>query len=439
MKVWRLASALMALASVGSAQDVAPGVALLAYIKAHMRDEIAHLPDYTCLETISRFHKEADSSLLLHERLKPLDTVRLEIVYSDHHEWYGSPGESSLGGDDPAAFVGSGLIGNGAFASTLNNILAAAVFSYQGEQAVDGRAAVRYDFLYPRFPKGFEVSMVGGAGTVGQRGSLWADPQSLDLIRLESYADDIPLYLPLAAAHTTVNYTRTQIGDHRVLLAQQAEIQLSETTGVENYDRIEFTHCRAFSSQSALHFDEAPEDPAQSAQSATKESRAALPAAVSQSIPANQMVTVQLTTPVTSRDAVGSPIEARVVGAVLRKGLIVIPDGAAVRGRIRRLERFQGSGAAEFIVGIEFTEVDATGGPRPFYADLLRLDRVPGVRASLSERTVVHETYKDRISDETITLPELPGVASFFVGGETFAIPGGFRTVWRTRGPIRTK
>jgi uncharacterized cupin superfamily protein len=36
-----------------------------------------------------------------------------------------------------------------------------------------------------------------------------------------------------------------------------------------------------------------------------------------------------------------------------------------------------------------------------------------------------------------ITLPELPGVASFFVEGDTFVLPPGLRTIWRTRGLLR--
>ena len=34
-------------------QDLAPEVVLLARIKTHLREEFAHLPSYTCLETIT--------------------------------------------------------------------------------------------------------------------------------------------------------------------------------------------------------------------------------------------------------------------------------------------------------------------------------------------------------------------------------------------------
>ena len=89
-------------------------------------------------------------------------------------------------------------------------------------------------------------------------------------------------------------------------------------------------------------------------------------------------------------------------------------------------------------MGLEFTEVETGGATLRFYADLLRIDRSPAIRPALSERVLVpggRGVYQAR--DEIVTLPELPGVASFFVSGTTFIIPSGFRMVWRTRGLIR--
>ena len=124
------------------------------------------------------------------------------------------------------------------------------------------------------------------------------------------------------------------------------------------------------------------------------------------------------------------------VGDVIRKGQILVAGGAAVRGRVRRLDRYPEGGY--FAVGLEFTEIETNDGPLRFYADLLRMDKRPGIQAELSEHAIVRRTsgpFHD--ANEKVTLPELPGVASFFIHGEKFTLPAGFRTVWRTRGPIR--
>lgn len=432
MRSWKLAAASLVLVCSATTQDVAPEVLLLARIKSHMREELSNLPNYTCLETITRFRNEPGQRSQSQRQLKPADTVRLEIVYSNHQEWYGSPGGRSLSATDPFGFVGSGMIGTGPFGLMLGNILAGATITHGGEEPLGDRTVVRYDFLLPRLLKGLAISVQGGSGTVGQKGSFWADARTLDLIRLESYADEIPPYLPVEEESSSVDYARMRIGEYNVLLAQEADFHQLQSTGEESYDRLEFTHCRAFSAQSAIRFDGESQDLGKASPAIVP-----APAGPGQAIPALLLITVQLTTPVTDKDVVGTLIEGKVSGDVRHKGRIVISDGLTVRGRIRRLERYQEKWGGDSIVGLEFTEVEASGGPRPFYADLLRMDRNPGIRPTLSEPVVVKSGGEYKTSSQTITLPELPGVASFFVHGQTFTIPAGFRTVWRTRGPIR--
>src|ERR1017187_6156741 len=206
----------------------------------------------------------------------------------------------------------------------------------------------------------------------------WVDPQSLDFIRLESRAVDIPSYLPLEETSKVVNYARTQIGEYTVLLAQQADLHMLETRGEESYDRVEFTHCRAFSVQSAIRFDLEPQSDTAKPSSPDSPRTLAAAGGPMETVPALLPVTVQLITAITDNDAVGTLIEAKVSGDVVRKGKIIIPDGSPVRGRIRRLER-SGTGK-DFIVGLEFTEVQVRGGPLRFYADLLWMDKRPEIR-----------------------------------------------------------
>jgi hypothetical protein len=178
MRATWLASLLL-LVCLAAAQDLPPDVLLLARIKSHVREELSRTPNYTCLETVSRFRNDSRFGPKQNITLKPLDTVRLEIVYTDHHEWYGFPGDRSLSTDRPAALVDVGMIGSGGFAGTLNSIVQGGVFTYRGDEDVDGRSAVRFDFTLSRWLKPMIVSIPGGTGTVGEKGSLWADRQTL--------------------------------------------------------------------------------------------------------------------------------------------------------------------------------------------------------------------------------------------------------------------
>jgi len=436
MGFWKLAAPLLAITCGAAAQDLAPEVLLLAHIRSHMRVELSRVTNYTCLETTARFHSEPGGHSKAQSKMQPLDTVRLEVAYTNHHEWYGSPGDRNLSEDNPVAFIGSGMIGNGFFAITVNNIFLSdmATFTYRGEETLGGRTASRFDFRLPRQLGGFKISLVEGAGAVGELGSFWADPQSLDLIRLESQVDDIPPYLPLIEMTVNVNYARTRIGEHSVLLAQEAGLHMLKTTGEENYNHLEYTHCRAFSAQSDIRFDAEPQGAAQPLPSDGPKTLTEAAGAL-EAVPPFLPITLQLTAPITEKDAVGTLIEARVSADVVRKGKIVVPHDSLVRGRIRRLERYQTG--AEFVVGLEFTEVEVNGRSLRFYADLIRMDRRPGIRPALDEPVIVRTAGGIQTTSQTVTLHELPGVASFFVNGKTFTLPSGLRTVWRTRGLIR--
>src|SRR5579872_3270782 len=113
-------------------QELPPGVLLLSRIKAHMADKFERLPDYTCLETVRRFYKPAEGKA----NLKFLDTVRLEILYSRHRDFYASPGERQFQGADAASFIGSGMIASGFVTLALSNALLAggSLLTYRGEE-----------------------------------------------------------------------------------------------------------------------------------------------------------------------------------------------------------------------------------------------------------------------------------------------------------------
>jgi hypothetical protein len=418
-----LAALLLLWPSLGAAQEFASGVELLARIKSHMREELSHTPNYTCLETVSRFRRDKGSR----GRLALLDTLRLEIVYSDRREWYDLPGNRKSSVDDPVSFVGSGMMGNGAFAVTLRNILEAGRFTYRGEEKLGSRTVVRYEFHLSRMMNALEISIPGGKGMVGEEGSLWVDPETLDLVRLESRATEIPPFLPLDEASMTVSYARMRISGYNALLAQQSSSHMIDATG-ESFNDLEFTRCRAYSAESAIRFDAEPPDGDTPAPENTRAEAAYLPALLA--------VTVQLVTPVSDKDVVGALVESRSVGNVVQKGKILIPNGTTIHGRIRRLEHDAADAAS--VVGIEFTDIEFAGGRSvPFYADLIRIEKNPRIREKLVEEVLLPGRNGVEVKQETITLPELPGVASFFVTGNSFALPAGFQMVWRTRGPIR--
>jgi hypothetical protein len=174
---------------------------------------------------------------------------------------------------------------------------------------------------------------------VDEQGSFWADPQSLDLIRIASHAVEVPAELPIQARRMTVSYARTRIRDYSVLLAQKGDMYLLKSTGEEEINHVEYTHCRAFSAKSTIRFDS--DDPAAKP---TKEDSSQVAGGMRalETLPDDLPITLKLTGPITQKDAVGALISAKVVGDVISNTTVLVRSGSMVGGRIQHIERRDG-------------------------------------------------------------------------------------------------
>jgi hypothetical protein len=149
-------------------------------------------------------------------------------------------------------------MGNGLFALALRSALLGrnAIITYGGEEEREGRSAAKYDFTISPFWRPFTISHQGATGTTGLQGSFWIDPVTLDVLRLESHATEIPPALFVTSASTTVNYARARIGSQEVLLPQSGEMYLGAINGEANRVAVEFANCRSYQAKSSVRFDD---------------------------------------------------------------------------------------------------------------------------------------------------------------------------------------
>lgn len=417
----------LAFASIAATQDLPPGVLLLSQVKRHVKEELARLPNVSCLETVHRQYRPAKG------RMAPLDTIRLEVLTNGEKELYASPGDRRFSENHPASFVGSGALGDGLFGLYLKDILVSGSVSnrYAGEEEIGGRKLARWDYRLPLMWSGQTIYMPEGSGKVGLHGSYWADPQTLDVARLELDAEDIPPVVAVTEMATAIDYARTSLGNRLdVLLPESAEFRLVKNSGESFYNRIEFTHCRVFGAESSIGF-EAPgaaEQPARFGVASVDDTLRPLPAGL--------QIAVKLGSRIAADAAVGALIDGVVAANVTAKGGVTIAAGSPVRGRIRRLEHYTDP-FPHLIVGLEFTELELEGIRYRFYADLVEIGAIPGVEQTLRTPYQATEwrfpgTWGLRQSSETVWTYSLPGVATFFFHGDKLDLPAGFRTVWKT-------
>ena len=328
--------------------QLAPEVELLARIRVHMLSNLERQPDYTCVETVERSRRLGAA-----RKFQLQDTLRLEVALVEGHEMFGWPGSKKFEDTDLRNMVTTGAIGNGNFASHARSIFVGrnATFQYRGEAPLDERASVRYDFRVPLFLSGFRIRISDREAVVGYHGSFHADPQTLDLQRLEVVADDIPPQLGLSSASDRMDYARTPIGEGQFLLPSGSELSMIDLHGQESRNRVRFTSCRQFTGESVLSFGDPPGPEGAPTPAAGAPGREIdLPPALG--------FTLSLLDEIdTETSAVGDPVRALLDRDLKYKGRLLFPKGSVATGRVTRMER-----RSDYtIVGLEFSEIQSPG------------------------------------------------------------------------------
>jgi hypothetical protein len=339
MRSWLLAIAL--LASQARPDDLPPDLPLILRIQAAMSRNLARLPNYTCALNIERTRRVAPR-----RKFELLDTVRLEVALVEGKELFGWPGADRIAEAELSNLVG-GTIGNGDFALLAKSIFltGAATFSDAAEAEFEGTRALLYSYHVPLRLSGYHLKVPPQEAVVGYHGRFWADPQSLDLLRLEVEVDDIPERLGLAAAANAMEYGRMKIGGADFLLPRNSELSMTERNGTESRNRTRFTACRQFTGESVLTFAD-PESAPRTAD-ATEEIL---------ELPREFEADLSLETPIASAtSAVGDPVKATLKRALKVHGAILIPAGAEFSGHIARLDKPDRA----YVVDLAFTSVAA--------------------------------------------------------------------------------
>jgi hypothetical protein len=213
---------------IGRSDDLPPESLLLARFKQQVRQDVGRLADCTCLETIERSVREPGSN-----SFQFLDRVRLEVTTAGEKELLTWPGGARFEDWAVTSFVKGGLVASGVFGSYARNLFLndGATFQYGGPEELDGRGAVRYDFRVSKLVGLYKLHTGSGAATVATKGSFWFDAGSLQFIRLDEFANEIPAELGLTGALTRLYYGWQPHAVPGVLVPQSADVELRHFFG----------------------------------------------------------------------------------------------------------------------------------------------------------------------------------------------------------------
>lgn len=318
---------------------------LLSRIVLKMAANLSGLPNYTCTQTIERAARSNPS-----KRYKLLDVIRLEVALVDGTEMFAWPGETRFEDRELRDLVKTGAIGNGNFALHAKAVFQGrgVRFTYGGEAMLEGTRAIRFDYRVPQAVSGFTLRSGELEGIAGYRGSVWVDRESLDLLRLDVITTEIPGHLPVKTSSNVLEYARMPIGERSYVLPKSSEMVIVDLQGNESRNQVSMSRCRQYMGESTLIFEDAPHSEAE----AVRVTEFDVPEGIDLDVNVQEA-------PSLSDVAIGDPIRGVLRRPAKRKGEVVVPKGAIVRGRVTRLQRGDESGV--LLLGLEVNEVEFAG------------------------------------------------------------------------------
>jgi hypothetical protein len=302
-------------------------------------------------------------------------------------------------------FGGSGVASNGEFVQYLRAIFGntATKFQNRARDDFEGAPCLRYDYSVPQGASDFRISRQEKFTFVGFHGSVWVDAESLDLTRLKIIADQIPPELGVVSATTDIVYAPFRIGESRFLLPQTSALITVTNEAYDFRNDTEFTHCRQYAGTSSISFDD-------SDQSKT-------PILEERDIVAGMHLKVAVRSPLDLQSArVGDPLTVLVTADADWKGKVLIPSGARILGRIRRIQK-RADEPERLLLTLELSEIESTGFRARFFAKL------QSVRSTVGHVQIVHDAHLSGA-----------GIATLAFDQPTTITQSNLQMIWATAG-----
>lgn len=383
----------------------------IARVQVVVRKMMAHMPNFTCTQTIERSQRQAST-----KKYQLLDTVRLEVALVEGKELYAWPGSPKFEERDIREMVGgSGAIGTGDFALHAKSIFFSgnAKFDYVGTELLNDRQAIKHHFRVPMAGSRYVMRIGQVEGDVGYQGHVWNDAETLDLMRIEMIIDEIPPQIPLKQGYKLIDYATLPINGQPYVLPVSMEMVLTGLSGGESRNRAVFSGCRHYAGESTLIFD----DPAPEAK--PKEAPVTITLPEGLNVPLKLAETINL-----AKAAVGDPVVFEVARNVERQGQILIPKGARVDLRIDMLV-CRDFPLNHCFLGIAPGRVSFENKSGPFQASL----EAPALDRSI-ELAFANQRRELRMLPGEIAMAN-KGVSFLLLRGRG-KLSSGFATTWRT-------
>jgi len=218
-------------------------------------DFTEELPNYVCQEMMARYQSETRPA-----NWQAIDVLSAALVYDKGKEDYrdiavnGKPTKKSI--DQ----VG-GSWSTGEFGTILIELFApatAAQFHYRREERQGGVMAKVYDYSVRRENSNWRIVMASQTYMPAYKGSIWIDPATARVLRIEMQAVGFPEDFPTDDVESAVDYQYTRLGDSKQYLLPVHAETLSCQRGSDfcSHNVIDFRNYHKYSGESTITFND---------------------------------------------------------------------------------------------------------------------------------------------------------------------------------------
>jgi hypothetical protein len=211
------------------------------------------LPNYVCQEMMARYQSTTRPA-----NWQALDVVGAAVVYEEGKEDYrditvnGRPLKKGITQVD-------GAWSTGEFGTMLIDLLSpatAAQFRYRRDERTSGVITKVYDYTVKRENSHWQITMGSQTYRPPYKGSIWIDPATARVLRIEMQAFGFPDDFPTDDVESAMDYQYTRLGDTKQYLLPVHAETLSCQRGSDfcSHNAIDFRNYHKYSGESNITF-----------------------------------------------------------------------------------------------------------------------------------------------------------------------------------------
>jgi hypothetical protein len=211
------------------------------------------LPSYICAEMVTRSMSQSTPA-----NFQAIDVVSMEVVYENGKEDYRNiqiNGRKSVKKIEETG----GAWSTGEFGTVLVDLFSpatAADFHFRRDSRTGGILAKMYDFEVDREHSHWSIHAGSQSYNPAYTGSVWIDPATSRVLRIEMEAKGMPANFPLDHVESATDYQYVRLGDAKQYLLPVHAETLSCERGTNYCSRnvIDFRNCHKYSGESTITF-----------------------------------------------------------------------------------------------------------------------------------------------------------------------------------------